>query len=118
MATPDRLGTSQLHVPPGFIDIETDDIGTPQRIAYRVAEDVVDARSPGQALCRKLTFPCADAGEAKSLFVEACANLSGRRRNSVACFAFHRQSNGISGLCRCRVNEFYIAAYDRDKAPT
>src|ERR1700679_3017818 len=81
MATPDRLGTSQLHVPPGFIDIETDDIGTPQRIAYRVAEDVVDARSPGQALCRKLTFPCADAGEAKSLFVEACADLSGRWRN-------------------------------------
>jgi len=62
-ATADHLGTGEFHAAPGLVGIESDDVGAPQRVADRIAEDVVDARSPGQALRLEFTFPGADASE-------------------------------------------------------
>src|SRR6185437_1998257 len=62
-AAPDNLGTSEFHVAPRLVDIEINDPRAPQRVVHRIAEDVVDARSPGQAFRLEFAFPGADASE-------------------------------------------------------
>src|SRR6202012_3554376 len=69
-AASDPLCTGQLHIAPGFVDVEIDDVCAPQRVAGGIAENVVDALSPAQALRRELTFPGADASDIQGLIVE------------------------------------------------